>query len=328
VRGEFEEKPLTRFVGLRTATSNLGDHIQLLAADRLLRRAGVEVEFRIDRDDEVAASQALDELSSPAGILLNGWFKTNPAQWPPHRNLIPMYLGFHVRLFQAPSLVAEPALENYAKFGPVGCRDNYTMSLLAQHGSEVFLSNCLSLLNPRRLEDPETQTEIFVVSRDERIREYVPFAVGEYEYINQYSNTDDFDDNLSSAINLLDKYKNRARLIITSMLHCALPAIAMGIPVVVFYPLAQPEQHQSDRERFSTLERMIRVYHMSEAHRVDWAGRSVDVSEWKFDLLEAFLRLAGRWTLPAAPSPPRRRSQFPTQSGRPSSSWIVSGCCN
>ncbi|MGU9957180.1 MAG: polysaccharide pyruvyl transferase family protein [Arenicellales bacterium WSBS_2016_MAG_OTU3] len=36
------------------------------------------------------------------------------------------------------------------------------------------------------------------------------------------------------AQELLDRYKNEAELVITSRLHCALPCIAMGIPVLLF----------------------------------------------------------------------------------------------
>jgi hypothetical protein len=65
----------------------------------------------------------------------------------------------------------------------------------------------------------------------------LPHAMrNECEYINHYSHTNDFVKNMTCAQNLLDNYYNNARVVITTFLHCALPCIAMGIPVIVFYP--------------------------------------------------------------------------------------------
>jgi hypothetical protein len=288
------------FAGLKVSTENLGDHVQLLAAKKLLGRAGIEPELLLDRDDEIASAPQLDGVAGPVGILLNGWFKTNSAEWPPHPKLSPVYLGFHIRLFQSPSLASEESLAHYRKHGPVGCRDRYTLALLQSKGVDAFLSHCLSLLFARRIADPENQTEVFVVSRDERIRKIVPPSLGSYTFINHYTGSNDFDENLRRAGELLLVYRSRARLIVTTLLHCALPAIAMGIPVVVFYPLNTGGQRDSDRERFSSLEQFVRVFDSAEAHSVDWRGQSVDVSSVKLALLDSFWRLAGKWGLTGA----------------------------
>jgi hypothetical protein len=289
---------LTNFIGLKTGTENLGDHIQILAAEMLLKRAGVTIRQRIDRDDDIASGTALGEIPLGTCIILNGWFKTNPAEWPPHPNLAPVYLGFHIRLFQAPSLVSEAALENYRRYGPIGCRDDYTLSLLRGHGVDAYLSHCLSLILPRRLADASAQTEIFIVSRDERILSYIPAALGPVTFISHYAGERDFVANMEQAAVLLQRYAGSAKLIITTLLHCALPAIAMGIPVIVFYPLNPEAQHASDMERFSTLQRMLKIHDFSEAAQLDWGGQIVDISAMKLALIERFFDLSRNWVLP------------------------------
>ena len=72
----------------------------------------------------------------------------------------------------------------------------------------------------------------------------------------------------------------------------------MGIPVIVFYPQGTGGGHQSDRERFSTLERMIRVFHFDETHKIDWRGRVVEASRYKLALIDAFHSMMKRWQLP------------------------------
>lgn len=287
---------VARIAELKVGTENVGDHIQIEAGSRLLSRLGFHASLQIDRDDDIATASQIASDNVKTGILLNGWFKTNPEQWPPHPILVPIYLGFHIRLFQAPTLISEKAIEHYRTWGPMGCRDRYTLSLLRSNGVDAFLSHCLSLTLPRRLPDPELQTETFIVSRDKAIREYLPSDVKAARFISHYSGTTDFASNLEQARMLLQLYRTRAKLIITTMLHCALPAIAMGIPVVVFYPVNEGDQHVSDRQRFSTLAEMIRVFRHTEVSSVDWGGYTADVSSVKVAIIDRLVRLCElRW---------------------------------
>lgn len=283
---------------LRVGTENLGDHIQIIAAERLLALAGLTPNQWVNRDDEIANPPAVGR----SGILLNGWFKTNPAQWPPHPAFVPLYLGFHIRLFQSPSLIGPEAIAHYREQGPVGCRDRHTLRLLRTHGVESFLSHCLTLTYPRRLPDPQTQNEVFVVSRDERLRDYLPDDLGAYTFINHYSGDNDFVANMDRARALLETYRGKARLIVTTLLHCALPAIAMGIPVVVFYPPNEGAARESDRERFSSLADILRVHDLTDAGQVDWQGSCPDVGAIKLALMDHFFAMAQqRWGDVATP---------------------------
>lgn len=285
--------------GLKVTSENVGDHIQIFAANRLLRRIGLVPTLHVDRDHEIGTAASLHDVPSGTPILLNGWFKKNPAEWPPHPKLAPAYLGFHVRLSRAPFLVSEAAIAHYKAHGPIGCRDVYTHQLLTSHGVEAFLSNCLSLSLPRRFEEP-SQTEVFVVSRDKAILDCLP-DIGPFTFLSHYTGSLDFDANMTHAIELLDVYRHRAKLIVTTLLHCALPAIALGIPVIVFYPPNDERQHRSDCERFSSLQRMIRIYHLNEALDVDWNGRVLDVSATKLAIIDALHCLVSKWNLPALP---------------------------
>jgi hypothetical protein len=123
----------------------------------------------------------------------------------------------------------------------------------------------------------------------------VPESVGPYTFVSHYTDTKDFDKNKARAAELLNLYSDRARLIVTTLLHCALPAIALGIPVVVFYPSHEGPGHKSDRERFSSLAEMVRVFYVSEAAAVDWRGYTPDVSLLKLRMTDQFFGLAARW---------------------------------
>ncbi|MBI3703021.1 MAG: polysaccharide pyruvyl transferase family protein, partial [Rhizobiales bacterium] len=112
----------------------------------------------------------------------------------------------------------------------------------------------------------------------------------------------DFAANMRQAEEFLEIYRSRAKLIVTTLLHCALPAIAMGIPVVPFYPLNNETAHASDRERFSSLEGLSRVYRFEEIDHVDWNPAPIDVGGIKLKIFDRFYEMAMRWHL--APPPP------------------------
>lgn len=289
------DRPLA---SLSVSTLNLGDHIQILAARRLIERVSSPPSIHIDRDNEIGSCPGLDAAGAPYPIVLNGWFKTNAAEWPPNTLLDPVYIGFHIRLHQCPRLLAEDALAHYSAHGPVGCRDTYTYDLLHSHGREVYLSHCLTLSLPKREYAPEQQTEVFVVSRDDRILSWLPPDLAGSRFVSHYVEDADFARNMERARGLLDLYRTRARLIVTSLLHCALPAIAMGIPVVMFYPENSEAGHVSDRERLSSLAALIPIYAAGQTEGVDWAPVPVDVARHKLDLVTRFYSAIAHWRLP------------------------------
>jgi len=140
-----------------------------------------------------------------------------------------------------------------------------------------------------------------MVSSDERVRDYLPEKLGTYTFINHYSGENEFWANRDYALKLLKTYRARPRLIVTTMLHAALPAIAMGIPVVVFYPLATAASRESDLGRFSSLMDLVRVHDLSDTSLVDWRGDIPDVGAIKLRLIENFFTMANRWGTVSTP---------------------------
>ena len=68
---------------------------------------------------------------------------------------------------------------------------------------------------------------------------------------------------------------------------------------VVFYPINHPFGRNSDRERFSSLERLIRVYRMEEMDEVDWNPPPLAASEIRLRVVEGFFAMtAAQWHLP------------------------------
>jgi hypothetical protein len=287
-----------RFLMLKTATENLGDHIQIIAAGNLLKPLGIIPKTFVDRDDDIGSAKVIKGRWGKFPILLNGWFKTNRSEWPPHPKLRPLYFSFHIRLFQCPELLSESAIMHYKKWGPVGCRDKFTLDLLQEKQVESFVSHCATMSLLKRKKNSLTQNKVIVISRDKRILDYLPESLGEVEFISHYSGSHNFEENMKSAKQLLDFYQQRASLIITTLLHAANPAMAMGIPLVMFYPINNKAGHKSDLERFSSLADLIKIYHVHEIEKVDWSGTVLNLGSLKLRQKDIFYKMSARWKLP------------------------------
>jgi Polysaccharide pyruvyl transferase len=266
---------------LKASTENLGDYIQILACLRLLEAMRLRPGIYLDRDTELANAPALEACAGRVVLPLNGWFKRTVGpdpQWPPHEKIIPVFLGFHVRPHQCPALLEARSIDYLKAHGPVGCRDVFTMHTLAAKGVTTYFSNCLSLTFAARA--PGQRGDLVVVaSRDREILDILPPRYRtDHVYVNHYTTSDSFEGYLAQARELLAFYQARARLVITTFLHCALPCIAMGIPVVVFFPKPHDEfQRRSDEQRFSGLTQFARVHRFEDVGAVDWNPAPLDV---------------------------------------------------
>jgi hypothetical protein len=293
--------PEGELAGLTVSTFNIGDHIQILSANALLRRLWNLPSLLIDRDNQLATLRGCEPADRDRLIVMNGWFKSGRSGWPPHPSLLPAYVGFHLRPFQCPELLSAAAIRHYRRYSPIGCRDSWTCELLRAHGVEAYVSHCLSLSLPSRVPSLIPASEVFVVSRDRQICGYIPKNLGPYSFLSHYSETADASVNLARAERLLALYASRAKLIVTTLLHCALPALAMGIPVVMVWPIGSVAGRSSDRQRFSSLLSLINVYEPEELASIDWSVKTVNCANEKLAALDGFVAATRRWRLPYRP---------------------------
>lgn len=81
---------------------------------------------------------------------------------------------------------------------------------------------------------------------------------------------------------LLTRYKNEAKLIITSALHCASPCVAMGIPVILC------RQNDEQLTRFSALDGILPIYTIDDFRkkRVDFSPQTPNIEALKRAMIE------------------------------------------
>lgn len=239
-----------RYGLLSYSTTNLGDEIQSIAARRFLPA----VDCLVDRD----------HLNAPdipdCKLILNGWHTHRPENWPPSPAIDPLLISFHLTnevfsrningINPTATLLKGKNLEYLKQHGPVGTRDTYTRDLLRNAGVDAYFSGCLTLtlgngeqrirgeyvcasdLNPAQVAALRERTRAPVI-------ENTPNAA-----------PGPFDERMTQAERLLDVYAN-ARCVVTTRLHCALPCLAFGTPVLLLTTA-------DDKYRFSGLLDLLR----------------------------------------------------------------------
>lgn len=237
-------------------TFNVGDYIQSLAAKQFLP----QVDTYINREE---LGQYDGDL---AKIIMNGWFTHKPKTWIPSNNLHPLFLSFHINSNRANDMLSTDGIAYLKKYEPIGCRDYYTVRLLEEKGIKAFFSGCLTLTLDSYRSSLPREDKIYIAdplyglpNKDRVFSDIRGFVNGivrgdiwhlgdaekfmkkifsenllnNAEYIKQEPSSQGYteEQKFNFADKLLRKY-SRAKLVITSRIHCALPCLAMGTPVI------------------------------------------------------------------------------------------------
>lgn len=237
---------------------NIGDYIQSLAAKRFLG------DYDVFINREKAAQYHGDHIK----LIMNGWFThTQTASWIPSKDITPLLISFHLNSSSIPFMLNKAGIDFFKRNEPIGCRDQFTADTLIKHGIDAYFSGCLTLtLDNYKKNDNITRNKIYIVDpfynypqltnltynyktlirsilnknifKTRKLNKHLEniFSrelLDEAEYITHVlpGDTYSFREKFVIADELLEKYST-AKLVITSRIHCALPCLAMGTPVI------------------------------------------------------------------------------------------------
>lgn len=236
---------------------NVGDNVQSLAAKQFLPRV----------DELVNREKLADYRGGKTKLILNGWFTHNIHNWVPSDDIEPLFVSFHINNSAAPYMLSEKGIAYLKKHEPIGCRDQFSADTLREKGIDAYFTGCLTLtLDTYKADDSERGDDIYIVdplysypTLEKVTYNYKRFLhsildgklfklgakkkhLGKFidadllktaKYVNQEppANSHTDAEKFALAEEILHKYA-RARLVITSRIHCALPCLAMGTPVI------------------------------------------------------------------------------------------------
>lgn len=171
----------------------------------------------------------LQNLPAPTWVPTFGWFMHPVLEhhylFPFPGQVRPIFISFHVN---KPELLTPDAVAYLRRYGPVGCRDWQTVVELHRRGVPAFFSGCLTTTVDTVVPpgDPARRTEVA----------YVDYPGAPEGQTVEQSITDlrsrPLADNLALARTWVQGYANQMHTVLTSRLHCNLPARSVGCDVV------------------------------------------------------------------------------------------------
>lgn len=283
----------------RNKDVNIGDSIMSLGVREVYKKMGIKEEdiVNIYYDKNINGNFQYDlegydgeYIILPMAMCID--FDTeHPNIFPLPPRIIPVFLGFHtitpegwVKFFS-----------DYKHFGPFACRDVKTMELLRKEGLEAYTIGCLSIQSVEKREQTRHQNKVYLVDVPQHLRKYIPKEILQnaiekthVRYINEFlTGVEAAEEELKLTRNILREYRDYAKLVITTRLHCALPCISMGIPTIVV------NKERKNREnvrvfdnRFKGMDSLLNMYNSDEFDSIDWNPGVPDIEDFKKKQLE------------------------------------------
>ena len=216
-------------------TNNIGDDIQAYAASRFLPH----IDYYIDREF-VHAFQSVQK--EKVAVIMNAWWLYNTFNWPPSNDIIPLLVSMHFSDHNDADYLNGLGGKYLKDCGPVGCRDYHTAELLKKKNIECFFSGCLTLTLPKQPIKKGDTPYICVCDLPTKVEKHVQSIAQKHgirvirtnHYLPPEKISDDWEKRRDEVEKLLGLYQN-AKCVVTSRLHCALPCLAMEVPVLLVH---------------------------------------------------------------------------------------------
>lgn len=219
---------------------NIGDDIQALATSYFLP----QIDYFIDREH---MESFCSRSRKPVAVIMNAWYMWNKWNWPPSKYIYPLFVGFHYADhqlgYQPGSVIKYQMLtgeggEYLRANGPIGCRDEFTRDNLDRLGIESYFSGCITLTLPKRQVRDMGRYICLVDAGDEitrKIKEDLKdsdIEIKEFTHNRPRDKERPWEERKRFVEERLDIYQN-AICVVTKRLHCALPCLAMEVPVLL-----------------------------------------------------------------------------------------------
>lgn len=271
---------VTYYYGTFGDKCNLGDYFQTIATEKALSSIhGEECKFV-----HVQRNQLVDH---PGGTcVMQGWYEHDDLGFLPGNDTRAVWIGTHFTEKVCNSLAL--LFQNSAyRLYDVGCRDKATLDFCRIWGISSYFSRCLTLTLPKRSEKDSAKADtVYIVDCSDEAISLLPEEIRTgAKIINQRGFIREpwksWNMCRDVAEELLKEYRQHARLVITSALHCAQPCIAMGIPVVFIKP------DYNERNRFSSMDGIVPQYSIQDLKNknVDFNPKAPNIEELKTALM-------------------------------------------
>lgn len=249
---------------------NVGDDIQTIAISELVK--SIEPQANVILFDRESLGSA--DFQTLSYLIVTGWFLKKPEGFPDSfQNVKPLFISFHLTSSNGVpgKVLNDDRRELWRLHQPIGCRDRGTMRSFQAAGIDAYFSACATLtLQPRTTSGTREPYVLiadpfYYASKGNYERHQVSRLLGKNFpwQVKEVANTDlarpgkPVEQRMKEAQTLLDQVSN-AQFVITSRIHIALPALAMGTNVVFIHAGYDRNAHH-DNDRFDGILELFHV---------------------------------------------------------------------
>ena len=213
--------------------TNIGDYIQSLAAAQYLPKYCKP--YLIDRDK-------IQYYNGPkVKLIMNGYYRIKEGNIFVSKHIIPLFISYNVA--NNNNQIPLPYIDNIKNYSPIGCRDIKTKDKLMKYGINTYFSSCLTTtldIYYSKNENERTNDIYFIdykLGKFPQADKYI-LSLKKYNLSNIIYTKHHFNIKLSHikrfklAKALLNKY-SKAKLVVTTRIHGALPCLAFNTPVIL-----------------------------------------------------------------------------------------------
>lgn len=272
---------------------NIGDYLQFIATDYLLRQMDVPPEEVVRLGFSDIARYDGEPVIFPfcysiIDFVSNGKIAISEKI---HPYFFAVTLSTVDKFTDLDKFLSDPYNLSYLlEHGPIGCRDEITYQILTQYQIPAYINGCMTAILPQYTGTPGEK--VLFVDAPKALLPYIPKALLEncefstQQYYFQQSDIDDYEKMFEFVKGTYRHYMQTAKLAVTSRLHVALPFSAFGIPVIL--------AKDSVDGRFSFIERYLPIYSKEQYSKINWTPEAPNLEPIKRLLIDhAVGRLSG-----------------------------------
>lgn len=257
-------------------TDNIGDDIQSYAASRFLPR----IDYLVDRED---LEGFVPNKKEKVKVIMNAWyihdkfnFDISPYIDPLHISIFLKKYPYEAGITIGSDYINDNVISNYRKYGPVGTRDLHTKKLLDKLNVDNYFSGCMTL-TINKFDDVKKEDYIVTVGLTDEEISYIKSRTNRkvIKFIQDvkkgsFSN-EAWEERRKRVEKTLRLYQG-AHMVITNKLHCSLPCLALGTPVLLLYDRSFSE----NKDRIGTF-----LPYLNHINREDLTSKNIDFEKPK-----------------------------------------------
>ena len=251
--------------------NNLGDNMQIVAIDHIYTQMGIDLKDVVYIDTNELATYRGEYVILPVTMPLVDYREGGiSGRFSPY--IIPVFLG----LTMVKETLDPVEVAYYKKYEPIGCRDERTLNTLRKYQIRCYLHGCITVTLPRR-ESDENARDVFIVDVHPKMQELIPDHLRKDAKFRTHLRTDVQGEAKLETIRQYQEYRDNARLVITSLLHCSVPCMAAGIPVILLKDAVS--------YRMSWLEKLLPIYSGAKLNDINWEPAAAELESHKEKVL-------------------------------------------